>query len=203
MLLASRESGYGTDKAECLTLQDSTAGGGKVHMQRFRFATIGVLLLALVLPLTAQAQLAVIDPDMIDSLGIEVLAGTMEPATLLDGKTVLVFLYPGECRDCVELLARASTWDELGVRVVLVTSESSSEWGLWEEGPDWNVWRDPDRRMDSVDNLASLLGGSDPAPVVFFIDSGAVLNADYWPFYEGLDGLEREVAAFAGQRTRK
>lgn len=172
-------------------------------MHRFRYPAFGVFLLALVLPLTTQAQLAVLDSDQVDSLGIEVVAGTVEPANLLDGKTMLVFLYPGECRDCVDLLARASTWDDLGVRVVLVTSESSPYPGLWEEDPDWNVWSDPDRLMSSADNLARVLGGLDEAPAVFFIDSGAVLNADYWPFFEGLDGLERAVAAFAGRRTGK
>src|SRR5690606_38337122 len=55
---------------------------------------------------------------------------------------------------------------------------------------------------DSRDILATLLGVTE-APTVFMVDAGTVVNADYWPFFGGLDGLDGQMSYFSDAPSRR
>lgn len=155
------------------------------------FAVVSTVLTLIVTASCAYAQLALLDSEPAETYGLTVISGSLSPSSLSSGKLALVFIVPGDCPACELLLERASAWSTDAFEVVLVVNSTADVSASWfDRNQDWNIWR------DSRDVLGHLLAVSE-APTVFMVDSGAVVNADYWPFYDGLDGLDREITNFA------
>lgn len=140
---------------------------------------------------TARGQLALLPGNLDEAHAIQVLVGEVDVSSLTIEKTALVFFSPAGCAACEEFLSYEPFLKVPPVRMVLVTNADDGEIEEWVDAhPGWNVW------LDSRDELAMLLGVKE-VPSVYMIDAGAVVNADYWPFWDGLDGLLAELEYFA------
>ncbi|MGB3484818.1 MAG: hypothetical protein WBB07_21690 [Mycobacterium sp.] len=138
----------------------------------------------------AMAQLAQLAPEIVGTYGLNVISGNALPESLNTEKAALVFFVPNECPACDEFVA-FERFATLPLQLVLVTNAPEAEAGDWADShPGWNVWADPH------DGLAMYLGVKD-APSVYMVHAGSVVNADYWPFASGLDGLYSDLLYFA------
>lgn len=130
-------------------------------------------------------------PDPQASYGLEVIGGSATLDSLMVEKSLLVFFVPTECPACDEFVAFEPFTEAAPVQMIMVTNAPEPAAMAWAaDHPTWNVWLDPH------DALARQLGVRE-APSVYMVDAGTVVNADYWPFYGGFDGLFAELQFFA------
>ncbi len=146
--------------------------------------------ISLVMPLgSAQLGTIVNNQSLLDSL--QFVAGNMRAESLIEERVVLFFFLPEDCPGCdnVAEWAEASGMGSDGL--VFVTNAETPALDQWiVQYPNLNVLR------DTADLLAVELRVTE-VPSVFMLDRGLVLNADYWPFHGGLDGLASQLNEFA------
>lgn len=144
----------------------------------------------------AFAQLALLPDDMETAFGLQVMAGDVQVRSLLTEKTAVVFFVPEDCPACEAFFAFVPFRESPPVQLVLVSNAPASDVEAWvRDHPGWNVWIDP------LDAFAMLLSVTD-APSVYMVDAGAVVNADYWPFTDGLARLYADLEYFANAPAR-
>lgn len=159
--------------------------------QRVRFAGMAVVATVHLIGAVAFAQLALLPDDMETAFGLQVIAGDVQVPSLLTEKTAVVFFMLEDCPACEEFFAFEPFRESTPVPFVLVTNAPASDVLAWVRAhPGWNVWLDP------LDEFAMLLSVT-TAPSVYMVDAGAVVNADYWPFTDGLARLYADLEYFA------
>ncbi len=160
-------------------------------MIRTRSPFHGVLALLPVFALAvATAQVAQFAGDPTETYELQVVSGEITVDALMTDRLALVFFVPTACEAC-EVLLNEGLHEFKALPIVLVTSGAATGLEGWlDRNTEWNVW------LDTNDQLARDLHVTE-APTVFMIDSGAVVNADYWPFFGGLEGLVAQLEYFA------
>lgn len=139
----------------------------------------------------AAAQLLVLEEGIEQVYQLESYSGDAMPNDLHDGKHALFFFSPTDCEACGLILDESSLFEVPGLTVTFVTDAVSAdlEW-LALERPELNIW------IDARD-LFSLEFSVTEIPVVFMVEDGVAVNADYWPFHNGLAGLINMLHMFS------
>jgi len=100
-----------------------------------------------------------------------------------DGAAAVVFFLPDQCPACELLAGWASKDYDLDVPLYFVSSAPVAELASWSS-------RHPNLAVvhDEQSAWGEALGVTE-VPSVFILSDGNVINADYWPFFGGLEGL--------------
>jgi len=101
-----------------------------------------------------------------------------------DGAAAVVFFLPDQCPACELLAGWASKDYDLDVPLYFVSSAPVAELASWSS-------RHPNLAVvhDEQSAWGEALGVTE-VPSVFILSDGNVINADYWPFFGGLEGLQ-------------
>lgn len=152
---------------------------------------LAVLVLAAGATTPALGQVASMQGRHADEYGLLAVSGEVTPSSLREGHYAIIFFLPEGCPACEMVAAWAQETSLEGLEMVFVTNASGDNLASWVNSHDGlNVM------LDSRGEFGGALRVTE-VPTVYMAHNESILNAEHWPFYDGLAGLEANLLAFA------